>query len=88
MAKSTLPPKPTNPIDDPKFDVGYRFCQLSTVMDGTAVALDRFRGSLPDDEREALVTMLENTLRGWAEEARELSDDVLTGWTPTKKAVA
>jgi hypothetical protein len=32
--------------------------------------------------------MLENTLRGWAEEARELSDDVLTGWTPKKKAVA
>jgi hypothetical protein len=31
--------------------------------------------------------MLENTLRGWAEEARELSGDVLTGWTP-KKAVA
>lgn len=90
MAKKTIHRKPANPPADPRFDIGHRLIRFSTAVDGVATALMKFCSGdrLSDEaEEESMLMMLEETLRIWADEAEQIHDDVLQGWTP-KKAVA
>jgi hypothetical protein len=86
MAKKTI----HHTADDPRHDIGYRLSRLSTNVDGVATALMKFcSGDRLSDQAEerSMLVMLEETLRIWADEAEQIHDDVMKGWTP-KKAVA
>ena len=62
----------------PASEIKHRLFTLATVLDGVAVALALAQADKgPDAEDDAaLLHMLETTVQVWADEARQISDDL------------